>query len=370
MGSNRCAREEILSTPSEISPPFPFPEISTTREPRGEAPRVCRTCVLPSTFPGIRFNEDGVCNYCADFQKNRPRIPITRERFRQKFLLLLNRLGERTASARKGSFDVLMAYSGGKDSSYTLGLLARSYGLRVLALTFDNGFTAGQALRNIQAVTERLGVDHMIIRPDPGVLLHAFQESIRTHPYPLKALERASSLCHTCMNLVKSQMLKQAVQMSIPILAFGWSPGQAPLSSSVLKLNPSMVRQMQRALGQILGPIMGSALNRYLLTERDYRLLDQELEDYRGSFLYAVHPLAFHEYDEERILEEIKAFGWTPPTDTDANSTNCLINGYASLVHIAKFGFHPYAFELAGLVRSGHLTREEGLTKIMAPFDG
>jgi hypothetical protein len=171
------------------------------------------------------------------------------------------------------------------------------------------------------------------------------------------------------MNLVKSQMLKQAIQMSIPILAFGWSPGQAPLPSSVLKLNPPMVRQMQTALRQVLGPIMGSALNRYILAERDYVLLNRELEDYQGSFLYAVHPLAFHEYNQRRILEEIKAFGWTPPGDTDAHSTNCRINGYASICHLAKFGFHPYAFELASLVRSGHLSREEGLKKLGSPVD-
>lgn len=33
-----------------------------------------------------------------------------------------------------------MAYSGGKDSTYTLMVLVRHYRLRVLALTFDSGF--------------------------------------------------------------------------------------------------------------------------------------------------------------------------------------------------------------------------------------
>ena len=27
-------------------------------------------------------------------------------------------------------------------------------------------------------------------------------------------------------------------------------------------------------------------------------------------------------------------------------------------------GYHPYAFEIAGLVRDGHMTREEGLAKL------
>ena len=33
-------------------------------------------------------------------------------------------------------------------------------------------------------------------------------------------------------------------------------------------------------------------------------------------------------------------------------------------VHLQQHGFHPYAFEVAGLVRMGVMTREEGLTRL------
>ena len=26
---------------------------------------ICKNCVLPESFPGIRFNEEGICNYCS-----------------------------------------------------------------------------------------------------------------------------------------------------------------------------------------------------------------------------------------------------------------------------------------------------------------
>jgi len=86
-------------------------------------------------------------------------------------------------------------------------------------------------------------------------------------------------------------------------------------------------------------------------------------------FPYIVHPLAFMDYNEEQILSSIKELGWVNPTDTDANSTNCLLNGFANEVHINKFKFHPYAFEIAGLVRQGYMTREEGLRKLSIPPD-
>jgi len=33
-------------------------------------------------------------------------------------------------------------------------------------------------------------------------------------------------------------------------------------------------------------------------------------------------------------------------------------------VHRQQHGFHPYAFEVAGLVRMGVMSREEGLTRL------
>jgi len=328
---------------------------------------ICRQCVLPGTFPGIRFNDEGVCNHCEHFRRGEVDHEKSKARYRQKFEQLLDRV--RAASERR-PYDAVMAYSGGKDSTYTLITLVRHYRLRVLALTFDNGFISGRAMQNIQSVTEHLGLELEIFRPAPDRVRHAFRESITACPYSMKSLERASALCHTCMNLVKSYVIKTAIEKDIPLVAYGWSPGQAPVQASVLKLNPAMVRQMQKVLTDTLGPILAEGLKPFVLDEREYGLLDQSLERSRGAFLYAVHPLAFLEYDETNIIGQIEAVGWSPPRDTDSNSTNCLVNGYASSVHQEQYGFHPYAFEIAGLVRYGHMTREEGLAKLLSPVDG
>jgi hypothetical protein len=29
--------------------------------------QVCTKCVLPETYPGIQFDENGVCNYCIAY---------------------------------------------------------------------------------------------------------------------------------------------------------------------------------------------------------------------------------------------------------------------------------------------------------------
>lgn len=102
--------------------------------------------------------------------------------------------------------------------------------------------------------------------------------------------------------------------------------------------------------------IAGDDLKPLLPNERHFELI--------GRFLYSINPLALVDYDEEAILEKISALGWQLPGDTDGNSTNCLLNQFANRNHLALHGYHPYAFEIAGLVRGGNLSREYGLGKL------
>ena len=56
--------------------------------------------------------------------------------------------------------------------------------------------------------------------------------------------------------------------------------------------------------------------------------------------------------------------GWQAPTDTDTNSSNCLLNAFANHCHINRHGFHPYVWEIANMVRQKVLSRDEGIEKI------
>ena len=321
--------------------------------------KICTTCVLPETFPGIRFDENGKCSYCKRYkgQENQDQL---KERFKNKFLGVL----EDTKGKR--SYDALMAYSGGKDSTYTLKRLKEDFGLKILAITFDHGFVSPMALENIRKVTDSLNVDHIAFHPGGVTLCDVFVKSMSPGMYPIKALERASSICNSCMNIVKSFLLRTAIEMEIPLVAYGWSPGQAPAQSSVFKTNASMIRQMQQAMLKPIRDMAGNRLSAFLLEESHYEAKPEE----QGSrFPCLVHPLAFMNYDEDKILQSVRELGWVDPKDTDANSTNCLLNGFANQVHMEQHGFHPYAFEIAGLVREGYMTREEGLKKLSTPSD-
>ncbi len=267
------------------------------------------------------------------------------------------------------SYDVLMAYSGGKDSSYTLKILKEKYGLKILALTFDNGFLSSFALENIKRVCDSLGIDRIVVSINLPTLYAAYRGSMNPDLYPIKALERASSICNTCMNLVKSYMLKTGIEMGIPFLAYGWSPGQAPLSSSIMRWNISMIKKTQNILRQQFKRILRDGADLLTLSDRHFQMLEIYERNAYPPFFYNIHPLAFLDYDEDEILNTIKSLGWREPDDTDANSTNCLLNSLGIKIHKEQFGFHPYAFEIANLVREGYMSREEGLEKLSKKLD-
>ena len=33
--------------------------------------KYCKKCVMPSTRPGIKFNEEGICSACQSFEKRK-----------------------------------------------------------------------------------------------------------------------------------------------------------------------------------------------------------------------------------------------------------------------------------------------------------
>lgn len=312
---------------------------------------LCTQCILPETFPGITFNEQGLCKYCLQ-DKRRGDKPERKNEYRQKFDSLISEARD-TAPV----YDVIMAYSGGKDSSYTLKILKEQYNLRILAVTFDNHFVSPSAIENIKNVLDSLSIESIIFRPPKDVVDELFSLTSRQDIFSKATLLRASSVCTSCIGLVKSIVLKTALEMSVPLVAYGWSPGQAPIQSAIMKTNPSMMIQGQRALFNSYTGSLKTKLNRYIVPEHYFDL-------YKERFPTNIHPLAFFDYNEEAIKKEIVALGWGDPKDTDTNSSNCLLNAYANFCHIERHGFHPYVWEIANMVRQGIIERVEGINKI------
>ena len=118
--------------------------------------QICKTTVVDTSYPGITFNKDGVCNLVDDFHQTvEPNWHVGPEGAR-----LLDASVEAIKKAGKNrEFDSIMGLSGGADSSYMLHVMVRKYGLRPLVFHVDGGWNSDIAVHNINVLVEKLGLD-------------------------------------------------------------------------------------------------------------------------------------------------------------------------------------------------------------------
>jgi N-acetyl sugar amidotransferase len=120
-----------------------------------EKVQICTRCIFDSTLYGIDFDQDGVCSYCQMVESLADQYGTGREIGKIKFDKIVGKIKE---SGRGKKYDVAVGVSGGTDSSYML-YLAKEYGLRPLAVHYDNTFNSAIATENIKRITAALNID-------------------------------------------------------------------------------------------------------------------------------------------------------------------------------------------------------------------
>lgn len=310
----------------------------------------CTHCVLPATFPGISFTEDGVCSVCSDF--------TARQASTGTAMSLRGSMDRLISASRSGTgHDAVVAFSGGKDSTYLLYVLKEQFGLRTLAVTFDNGFLSESTFANMRNVVGELNIDHLIVRYRRDHLNAIFVASALSRVYPSHLTKFGSGVCISCIRMVMTSALRTAIEKQIPLVMLGNSPGQ------VLRSEEELIYQDNRIPFALRRQLFANVAERTGPWVYDYLML--RAKEYATTpFPYIVSPLPILGYDEAEIYRTIGALGWSKPTDVDPNSTNCRLNAFGIVRHQNLYQFHPYDYEMSQLVRLGSMSREAALAKL------
>src|SRR5690606_19116278 len=99
---------------------------------------------------------------CRLHDKMERQYPLTEEG-KRKFETILERIRR---AGRGKPHDCVVGISGGRDSTYTLYLAKKVWGLRPLAVHFNDGFGNPVAGQNMRRATARLGVKLITISSD------------------------------------------------------------------------------------------------------------------------------------------------------------------------------------------------------------
>jgi hypothetical protein len=311
--------------------------------------RRCTNCILSENFPGIKFDEQGVCNFCTDelFHMTSPDIM---EKARSRIAELLEEKKGRSA------YDAILCYSGGKDSTYLMKLAIEKYKLKVFSFTLDNGFISPAAFRNIERIVSRLGVDHVIYRPSYLFMKELFRVSTTENIYNPRTMARISSGCNSCITIINTTALRYALEKEAPFILTGFNLGQIPANTIYFENNYEFFRESRKPVLDKLKSLLGPDVEKYM--EIPDNLLRKS-----DFYPYNINLLTLEDISEHEIIEQIKPLGWIEPEDVDGCSTNCIINCFNKFVHQQRYGYSPYELELSYLIRKSLLTRDEAIRK-------
>lgn len=330
----------------------------------------CSKCILPQTFPGISFDKNGVCKYCHDWEP----VKVLGEKELEKKLQEYKHKGV--------EYDVLVPFSGGRDSSFVLHQMVKKYHMRTLAITVDSGFLTKEGFQNIETVTKALHVDHVWLKNEGKIDISKQSCKIKFHGWLKKpSINTIVPVLNSGDKTMNLQMFQYAHDHNIPVVMGGNNIGNSIFEQEHWKTGFLGVFPNERGY---YGPSDRLKLSflfgvEYLRNPANFSFPIFK-EYFKGASVYFfesflkpndVDTLGFYDYiywDEKKILSTIlKEAGWKGAADTTAtwrvdDSAYPLINYmYHTLV-----GFTEHDEFYSKMIREGQLTRKEALERCLS----
>lgn len=118
--------------------------------------QICNKCIMDTSDPGIKFDENGVCDYCQNYEEViEPNWDIGEAGSKK-----LNQLASQIRKEGDGKdYDCIIGLSGGLDSSYATYVAVEKMKLRPLLVHVDAGWNTDQAVGNIEKLVDGLGLE-------------------------------------------------------------------------------------------------------------------------------------------------------------------------------------------------------------------
>ena len=124
----------------------------------------CSRCLFDTETTDATLDSEGICNYCRLFEKMEDEYPISKDGSDE-----LYNICKKIKDARKASqkYDCIIGVSGGLDSSFLLYSMTQKFGLRPLAVHFDNSWNSPAAIHNLETLCHKFKVDLEVYKVDP-----------------------------------------------------------------------------------------------------------------------------------------------------------------------------------------------------------
>lgn len=319
----------------------------------------CTKCLLPETMPFIKFDTNGVCNYCVSYV-NMKVLGV------DKFMEVCEQY-----RSKEGKPDCIVPFSGGRDSSYGIHLLKKELKLNPVTFTYDWGMVTDLARRNIARICGKLGIENILISAD----IQKKRENVRKN---VKAWLKRPNLGTVPLfmagdkhffyyvNIIKKQTgIKMDVWMGNKLENTDFKVGFCGISPDFDKKRiDDLNSNKQLKLAQFYAREF--SLNPKYLNSSLFDTIWAYFSYYREPRIDYYLLYDYVKWDEKTIMKTLfDEYDWELASDTTA--TWRIGDGTAPIYNYIYFtlaGFSEVDTFRSNQIREGMITREEGLKLI------
>jgi N-acetyl sugar amidotransferase len=307
--------------------------------------KVCSRCIMDETAKEITFDENGVCNFCHNYDNVLVNDVHTGKGGEEKLEKLIEKIKLKGKNSR---YDVLIGLSGGVDSSYVAYVIKKKYGLRAFAVHLDNGWNTELAVANVEQIVKRLDIDLSTYVLDwkefRDIQTSFIKSSISNIEIPTD-------------HAIWALLIKTAGKMKIPYIIAGnnvVTESIMPESWLYGSKDSKLIKSLHKKFGKVK---MKTYPSLSTIDYVDYLLV-------RGiRWVPILNYIPYNKAEAKQTL--IDELGWQ---DYGGKHYESIFTRFFHAFYLpVKFGYDLRKSYLSALVCSGQISRDEALEEISKP---
>ena len=321
--------------------------------------KYCKLCVYPFVTVNLDIADDGVCTSCKTFKKFEQISPEYWEKRKMRFAEII----EETLKNNTSNFDCLIPVSGGKDSYYQTHIITKEFGLKPLLMTYHGNNFLPEGDYNRDNMRHVFDADHIVWGPSVDVL-------IKLNRIGFKKMGDMNWQNHCG---IFTSPISVAVKFDIPLIIWGevmWDISGMFDPNDFVEFS-ARVRHEHGLRGYEWHDFLNDPDDK--ITEKDMIWAkyptDEEILKVGARGLYIGNFFKWDPYWHSKMVQE--KYDWKPaekPFERTyrriSNLDDRYENGIHDLMKFIKFGYGRCSDLASKDIRTGYMTREEGIEKV------
>ena len=319
----------------------------------------CKKCVYPFVAVNLNIAEDGICSSCKTFEKAEELSTEFWSKRKDRF----KKIVDETLINNNSNYDCLIPVSGGKDSYYQAHVIAKEFGLKPLLMTYHGNNFLPEGDHNRDRMRHVFDADHIVWGPSIEVL---------------KKLNRLGFKKMGDMNWqnhcgIFTAPIRVAAKFNIPLIIWGeiaWDISGMFEPDDFVEFS-ARVRHEHGLRGFEWFDFIGDEVDK--ITEKDMIWAkypsDEEILQVGIRGLYIGNFFKWSPNWHAKMVQE--KYGWKPSENpfertyrTISNLDDRYENGVHDLMKFIKFGYGRCSDHASKDIRSGHMTRNQGIEMV------